>query len=263
MTFISSIYQYGMKMNQKNQFLLSALSALIISTSTSALAKDKTNKLNRMYSNSVEDAVVAEQYEISNALTVITPNNDALVWNEDKSKLLVVTWKSQDIYDNYIAPYTQTSDSEKFVTWVTAVPEVKNFCQSFAKRKKAKRLDLRLKQHLGLNHTWSYDVFVELWVSPDDLFRPCTDPEINDSSCNLNFGDSVPAVRNITNYKQFYQNLYYSSFRAESNLVPWTGLGYTYDWANNQTDIGASEFILVPSATYEIHKVTSTAEYCQ
>ena len=261
--FLGLYSHYGMKMNHKKKFIFAATSALILSTNISVYAKDNTNKLTRMYNNAVEDTVVADQDEISNTLTAITPSNDGLVWNEDKSKILMVTWKSQNAYDNYLAPYTQTSHNEKFVTWVTAVPEVKAFCQNYAKKKKEKRLDVRLKQHLGLNHTWSYDVFVELWVSPDDLFRPCTDPEINDSSCQLEFGDTAPVVKNIADYKQFYQNLYYSSFRSASSIVPWSGLGYTYDWAKNKTDVGASEFIMVPSAPYEIHSVTSTAEYCQ
>ena len=258
----------GMKMKniKKKKVIITMVSALILSNSIATYAKDNTKKLTRMYNNSVKDAVVAEQEELEYGLTAITPSNDDLIWNEDKSKLLMVTWKSQDTYDNYIAPYTQTSNSEKYVTWVTAVPEVKEFCQRYAKRKKTKntnKLDLRLKQHLGLNHTWNYDVFVELWVSPEDLFRPCTDPDITDSSCKLTFDDSTPVVKNIDNYKQFYQNLYYSSFRSADNIVPWTGLGYTFDWARNKTDVGASEFIMVPSASYEIHKVVTTEEYCQ
>jgi len=176
----------------------------------------------------------------------------------------VVTWKSQHAYENYIKPYTRTSDQEEFVIWVTAVPEVKEFCKNFAKKKaRQDKLDVRLKKLLGLNNTWNYDVFVEMWVSPNDLFRPCTDPDINDTSCNLNFTDTTPKVKNITDYKRFYQNLYYSSFRATDNIVPWTGLGYTYDWAKNNTDVGMSEFIIVPSGEYEINKVTATAEYCK
>jgi hypothetical protein len=240
--------------------------ALWMIASNTAFAKVNTNKLDKMYTKAVEDANLVEQSEIDNTLTAITPSNADLMWSEDNKKILVATWKSQEAYDKYIKPYSQTSGSEQYVTWVTAVPEVKQFCQTYTSKKKkavSARLDRRLKQHLGLNHTWSYDVFVEMWVSPDDLFRPCTDPETTDTSCQLNFGDSVPVVKNIKDYKDFYQNLYYSSFRSAESIVPWTGLGYTYDWANNNTEVGASEFILVPNAPYEIHKVYTTADYCK
>lgn len=253
-------------MNIKKKVALLVVTTLLMSSSHLVLAKDNTNKLTKMYNKAVKDTSLVEADEISTQLTTITPDNNNLVWNEDKSKILVVTWKSQYAYDSFIKPYSNTSDNEKFVTWVTAVPEVKAFCESFVERKKKANLDklnVRLKKLLGLNHTWNYDVFVELWVSPDDLFRPCTDPEINDSSCDLNFGDNVPVVKNITDYKRFYQNLYYSSFRSADSIVPWSGLGYTYDWAKNNTEVGMSEFIIVPNGGYEINKVSTTAEYCK
>jgi len=253
-------------MTIKKNALLFTAATLLMSSSHVVLAKDNTQRLTNMYSKAVADASLVEANEVSNALTVIAPNNNDLVWNEDKSKILVVTWKSQYAYDNYIKPNTKTSGSEQYVTWVTAVPEVKAFCENFTTRKKnadEDRLNVRLKKLLGLNHTWNYDVFVEMWVSPSDLFRPCTDPQTDDASCNVSFGDTNPTVKNIADYKAFYQNLYYSSFRAADNIVPWTGLGYTYDWANNKTDVGMSEFIIVPNGEYEIKQVVSTAEYCQ
>jgi len=44
--------------------------------------------------------------------------------------------------------------------------------------------------------------------------------------------------------------------------VPWTGLGYTYDWGNPDSEVGASEFILVPGAAYQVKRAVPTAEYC-
>jgi len=251
-------------MNIKNTCIIAA-SAMLLIASQPVFAKENLTRLAKLYDKAVDDASLAEDSEISQQLTVISSSNQKLIWNDDNSKVLVATWKSKTAFDQYIAPYNKTSDNEQYVTWVTAVPEVQEFCQAYTQRKKkagAAKLDKRLKQHLGLNTTWDYDVFVEMWVSPDDLFRPCTDPEITDASCNLNFDDSLPEVKNIKNYKRFYQNLYYSSFRSPNNIVPWAGLGYTYDWANNQTDVGASEFIIVPKGEYEIHRVATTAQYC-
>ncbi len=119
---------------------------------------------------------------------------------------------------------------------------------------------MRLKQFLGLNYTWQYDVFVELWVSPEDMFRPCVDPEIDDSTCNLKFEGPVPTVKGIKDYQEFYKNLYYSDFRSLPG-VPCTGLGYTFDWGNQLTEQGASEFILVPGAAYKINRVVPTMDY--
>jgi len=57
------------------------------------------------------------------------------------------------------------------------------------------------------------------------------------------------------------QYLYYRSIRPA--LQPWTGLGYTYDWGNPVNHVGASEFILIPGAAYNIKGAEPTPKYCQ
>ncbi len=216
------------------------------------------------YAAAVQDAVMAESAEIVNNLDALNPANDSLVWNEDKTLVKVVTWKAQSSYERYLLPYTQTSSSEANVVWVSLAPKMQTFCRKYMQAHPhagQKQLETRLKQRLGLNPDWQYDVFVELWVSPDDIFRPCVDPSPNDSSCDLNFGSEIPVVKNIQNYQAFYEGLYYKSFRAAPG-VPWTGLGYTFDWANAKSEQGVSEFILAPSSSYLIDNATPTMTYC-
>lgn len=217
------------------------------------------------YIHAVRDAAVVHKSEIVKTLDAVTPDNDTLIWNADKTKLKVVTWKSQQDYENYILPYTQTSDSEAHVLWITLAPRMQAFCRNYMQthpNATQAGLDLRLKKRLGLNPTWQYDLFVELWVSPTDLFRPCVDPNIDDTSCDLNFGSATPTVKNIKDFRSFYQNLYFNDFRTQPG-VPWTGLGYSYDWAGHPAiEKGASEFILSPSSLYVIDRAVPTLEYC-
>lgn len=238
--------------------LSSLMTALIFCASANAA-------LPTAYLRAVHDASIARQSEISNKLDAVTPSNNTLVWNADKTLLKVVTWKSTSDYENYILPFNQTSDNEAYVVWVTLAPRMQTFCRHYSQTHPnvtPTQLDSRLKKRLGLNPTWQYDLFVELWVSPADLFRPCVDPNIDDSSCNLNFGTTIPTVKNIKNYKSFYQNLYFNDFRSAPGL-PWTGLGYTYDWAGNPAiEKGFSEFILSPSSPYTIEQAVPTMTYC-
>ena len=217
------------------------------------------------YQRAVQDASITEEGEIARNLIAITADNKSLVWNEDKTKLLVVTWKSKDAYEEFYKSQTQTIMDEAYVVWVTTVPQVQQLCQGYMRnnhKAMEEELNLRLKQYLGLNVAWQYDVFVEMWVRPEELFRPCVDPEIEDSQCNLEFSDTAPNVENIKNYPMFYKNLYFQSFRSKHDR-PWTGLGYTYDWGNLLTEVGASEFILIPGAAYKIKRAENTMEYCQ
>jgi hypothetical protein len=216
------------------------------------------------YSVGVRDAAQAESSELVNTLDVLDASNDTLVWNADKTLIKVVTWKSQSSYDRFLLPFKQTSDSEANVVWVSLAPKMQQFCRNYLQtHKKAtkEQLDYRLKQYLGLNSDWNYDVFVELWVNPSDVFRPCVDPSPSDNTCELNFGATIPTVKNIKDYKAFYQNIYYKSFR-EALGVPWTGLGYTYDWKDTKHEQGASEFILSPSTPYTIEQALPTMDYC-
>lgn len=232
-----------------------------------AQAAPDTQRLDRAYQRALMDASKASAEELTDTLNAIHPDNDSLIWNADKSKLLVTTWKSQDTYDQFLKPSTTTSSDENHVVWVTLAPQVQQFCQAYREKhpNKDDRLILKLKQYLGLNHAWNYDVFVNMWVSPDDLFRPCVDPETNDTACNLTFSDAIPQVKNIQNYQDFYQNLYYNSFRNKGG-APWTGLGYTYNWGKKgrrkAPEIGASEYILVPGAEYSIKDAVPTLAYC-
>lgn len=218
------------------------------------------------YMRAVRDATVVSPSDVVNNLDPIAPDNNALVWNEDRTLLKVVTWKSQSSYEKYILPYTETSLNEANVVWVTPAPKVEQFCRDFMRvhpQATSRTLERRLKQRLGLHPDWSYDVLVELWVAPEHVFRPCVDPSPTDTSCDQNFGSEIPVVRNIHDYKAFYENLYYKSFRAHPG-VPWTGLGYTYDWRYSTTrKQGLSEFILSPGTPYTIHRAVPTWEYCQ
>ena len=222
-------------------------------------------RLDDEYALAVRRAAVVDQSQIVNDLQRLDRSNASLVWSADGSKVLAVTWKSQSSYDSNFRDKTETSTVEAYVVWVTLAPQVQRFCQNYL-RERPRATDaeviLRLKQYLGLNPSWAYDVFVEMWVDPAEVFRPCVDPEPTDSTCNLQFSEPAPTVKGIANYPAFYKNLYFGDFRTEPR-VPWTGLGYTYDWGNPRSREGASEFILSPGARYEIRRVVPTVQYCR
>jgi hypothetical protein len=219
------------------------------------------------YHEALKDAAIVEDSDVTDKLLAITRGNPDLVWNEDKSRLLVVTWKSKSDYEKYYEKRTQVSNDLNHPLWITSAPQVKTFCHNYLRENpKATddQLNLRLKQYLGLppDSDQKNYLFVELWVNPKDIFRPCVDPEINDSKCDLKIPLCFPAVANIPDYGAFYQNLYFKSFR-ESSRFPWTGLGYTYDWGNHESKVGASEFILTPNTPYQIKQAVTTGEYCK
>ncbi|MGH8498177.1 MAG: hypothetical protein ACRERV_05130, partial [Methylococcales bacterium] len=73
------------------------------------------NTLEDDYRSAVSDAAFAGKDEIVSDLNAANRENQHLVWNEDGTKLLVITWKAKGAYENFIKPYTATSDKEDYV----------------------------------------------------------------------------------------------------------------------------------------------------
>ncbi|TAE60878.1 MAG: hypothetical protein EAZ76_05440 [Nostocales cyanobacterium] len=224
--------------------------------------------LSKKLADAIEDAKQPLDSEVVNNLWFLSPNNSQIKWRENNGKIeyLMSTWKYvknpvEDWPTGAKKPITNQ-------TWLTAVPQVKEFCQQYQPENidipDNIEVSLRLQQYLGLvlNKYSTKTHFVEMWVKAEDLIRPCIDQEVNDASCNLlpvPVPDSSPVIKAI------YTNSY---FNEKKEYYPWSGLGYTYDWGNSQKPhVGASEFIINPTTEkpveVEVVSVIPTQEYCQ
>ncbi len=210
--------------------------------------KDKESKAPEvLYDDACEDAVFADADEIYNGLVAITQDNDNLEWNN--GMVLVVTFtRYPDSYPE--GEKIQTWWSE---TWVTAVPQLKTFYESLT----AAVVDpvLRVEQILGLPKESGNKWFAELWVNPDDLYRPCPDSEITDSVCGLTFPEN-----STDEYIDWFNNQIIESYFQEQKY-PWTRLGYTYDWGDPANEIGLSEFIIRQGAEVLVERVENFEDY--
>ncbi|MDO6762112.1 hypothetical protein [Agarivorans sp. 1_MG-2023] len=244
--------------------LTTSATSLLLSLSALVGCSQHLTNFDSNYQDAVVQAAFPSNQDVNHNLFALNQQNELLQWNEQGDKVLVVTWKSQQAIDQFMLPNTHSSESPEYPIWVSLAPQLRQFCQNYVKQHpglEQEQLALRLKQYLGLDSNWHYDAIVSLYVKPDDLFRPCVDPETNDSSCQLEASNITGSVKGIDNYANYYQQLYFKSFRASAG-VPWTGLGYTFDWGNPASRQGASEYILVPGAEYQVHAVTATEQYC-
>jgi len=210
-------------------------------------------ELRREYLAAIRDAETATPAEISKDLVAITPANAELIRN-DQGAIRVVTWTDWQGYDSKVGQRLTLSRH----VWVTVVPHMQSFCRECGLTKKA--LDLRLRQRLGLPPEDPMTRFVEFWVSPDDLFRPCPDPEITDHEAELSFPQSHRFVTVSEGHRQWFEALKKESYADEG--YPWTRLGYTYDWGG-KSEIGESEFVIAKGAEVVVYSVTPTEEYCE
>lgn len=196
------------------------------------------------YLEAVQDAAVPQPWEISKDLLAIPPDQP----------IMVVTWARSGQFETAEQPRVAGKD-----IWVSVVPEMKAFCQGLGLDLNA--LTFRLEQRLRLPPKSNKTEFVEILVEnpAKDIFRPCPDPHIDTHTCPIGPPpDTVSDTQKAWLFSQYYQ----SYALAQPLPFPWTALGYTYDWGNSETEVGASEFVISKEATIIIKSITETAAYC-
>lgn len=204
------------------------------------------------YEQGVIDAKNVENWEISQNLSKITVDNPSLKWKlmDGDKHILVSSWKAETEYYEPQEGSKYYDTGEHFI-WVTLVPELKKMCSDDGFGRTV-GVETRLKQKLGLTPDSNYKAFVEFWVKPRDLFRPCPDSEITDGKCDLTFPPKVKA-----SHRAWIEN------ERKTNTYPWTQLGYTYDWnVNSGNHLGLSEFVIEKNAKVVVAGIYETRKYC-
>jgi len=204
--------------------------------------------LQQAYLLAIKDAELAEEDEIYSNLTAITDSNQHLIRNN--GRILAVTWTSWDGYLGHEGKAINTSVD----VWITVAPQLGEFISSNGVS--GAGCPPRIEQLLGLPPSNGKKWFAELWVRPEDLFRPSPDSEITDGIAELDFPLNVSE-----DHMAWFNRLRETSYGEDG--YPWTRLGYTYDWGNPDTEIGLSEFVIQTGSEVLVRSVLLTQEYCR
>jgi hypothetical protein len=245
-------------------------------------------EIKQAYAQAVENAKYPEPSKISRDLTPLVRSTPGLQWHEENGRILMVTWTQIKFYQNESGE-PQYGPEESFRlygdTWFTAVPFVRTFCQTL--NLDAPMLTLRLEQLLGLPPNNGKDAFLEVWVDPADLFRPCPDPAISDHECQVDIPSthqqgerpshlqpwdctarqqvSEAYVEVNEKHLQWMCDNWNATYADSDPLknYPWTALGYTYDWGDPIDPRGQSEYIAPGYSQVLFQSITPTEEYCK
>jgi len=228
-------------------------------------------------------AVAAAKYpdatKISRDLQPILRSNPNVRWDADQTHVLMVTWTMRQ---HFLGKQPGQSFQLGRDAWLSAVPEIQAFCQNYS----GADLEMRLRQRLGLPPNSENEVFLEIWVDPRDLFRPCPDPEITDTECQAEIpraastpgasamdqppwrcppGDVVEisgaALAVPKAHLEWMCNTWESSYR-KCTKYPWTALGYSYDWGAPMDYRAVSEYVAPKQTTVKFEALLPTREYC-
>jgi hypothetical protein len=207
--------------------------------------------LENLYQASISDAMIADSSEICDTLWQINHTNSNLEWKTINGEEYLLVGN----FNKYPGTYSDTSLTNSWgLIWVF-IPD------QFSKRMKsttymANDTLLRMRQLLGLPPNNQNNYIVELWVKPEDLFRPAADSEIDDQKAGLYF----PANADTNYVKWFNQNIYDSYFSNWTHY-PWTRLGYSYDWSGYKSEVGISEFCIKTASLLYVKKLSLATKY--
>jgi hypothetical protein len=217
---------------------------------------DQSQLDSSIYRAGIQYAMYPEEFKVYYELVAITKENHALTWKiiDGEDYVLMLSWtRDSSYYNRYLD--SAFYDTKQYEIWVTASPELHKRMQNESYEDNNRRL----LQLLGLPPNGTYSYFVEFWVRPADLFRPCADPEITDKRCETclsNYPDTAYQMWfNATRISRYYPCELYKQY-------PWTALGYTYDWhPDNLKHVGLSEFVIRKHAEVKVKKIYTTQEY--
>ena len=216
-------------------------------------ADDAQPSVELLYTKAIEDAKVPTLAKVDENLFPINSSNKKLSWKKinGEDHVLMLSWKkTKEPYSNFV---NTTYNTAKKYIWVTPSPDLKERMLNETPSQ------LRLQQLLGLPPNVQYNYFIEMWVKPEDLFRPCPDMEITDTKCELDFPANTPASHiqwiNETKTERYSSANLYEKY-------PYSALGYTYDWSfPNGKTVGLSEYVIDKGVSVYIKQVYTTEAY--
>ncbi|MDH5603918.1 MAG: hypothetical protein OEY51_08260 [Cyclobacteriaceae bacterium] len=219
--------------------------------------------LDSLYQVAVKDAQIIEAIEVD-TLTIVSRDNDMLEFRTINKKEYVkaVTWIDDEV-ENLYKEALQEHSSELvpksgIELWLSLYPELQNFCAGVEVTTE-EDLILRMKQKLGLPHTGQNSLIAEIWVPVESIKRPCLNTDVKDTLCFVEMSVNVE--------RSEYHEWYFAQ-RADvrkKGTFPFTGLGYTYDWAPGASEFGLSEFVLIGNGKEAIYieNLSKPKDYCR
>lgn len=249
-----------MKKQDKKRMVLTAvislISGLVLGAGGMFLAgrhpgtDSGSQDLQELYLSAVKDAVFAEPEEIR-PLVSLTKEDPLVTWDEAGERVLLCTWHNYP--ESY--PAGEKVTLEWGTVWTFTPDELEQ--KYNAEFEQVSDWELRLKQLIGFAPDSEHTTFTTFWVNPEDICRPACQPD----PCSDKMQPRLDLELAEESYiSWFNENILDSYFYG---AYPWTRLGYTYDWADNGSPYGLSEFLIRQGAEVQVVDTKTTKEFLE
>ena len=229
-------------LSKQKILILSMISVIVVSCSNK-----KPLTLEERLHEAYLDVIEQDEKDIR-PLVSITKEEKNIDWNDEGDRVLLFT------FHRFPASYPE-GEEITFTwneSWLCPVKEYKNWYLS----NKTNINDplLRTKQVLGMSHESKNTYITSMWLKPADLKRPAYVTDITKPMA-LSFSENE-----TEEYKTWFNNQYYYSY--DVSKLPWTRLGYTYDWSEEAKDkYGLTEFIAFKGTKAIVDKTLQVEDF--
>ena len=226
----------------KKVLILPIISTLLVSCSTKA-PLTLEERLHEAYLD-----VIEEDEKDIRPLVTLSKEDKNVTWNNEGNKILLFT------LHRFPASYPE-GEEITFTwgeSWLCSVKELQNWYLN--NKSNIKDSLLRIKQVLGMSHESKNTYISSMWLSPDDLKRPAYITDVT-KQMSLVFKEDE-----TEEYKTWFNSQYYYSY--DVSKLPWTRLGYTYDWSEEAKDkYGLTEFIAFKGTMAKVDKTLLVEDF--
>ena len=213
--------------------------------------------------DAVKDARKVEASEVSNNLMPICKDYPGQEWAEvdGHDMVLVMTLVDSSRKNKFFSGKGTYKIDRISGTWVTLPADWKGRSTHY------EGLDsvaarVRMMQMLGLDSECNYDTIVCFYADPCGMFRPAHDPAITTTTVGLEFPAYVDENYKIgeTNFREWYR-YNEAMLKSDNSPLPWTQLGYTYDWGDGTDHKGLAEYIVGHETLINVKSVMSAWDF--
>lgn len=216
--------------------------------------------MDQLYGQAVQDAMVADSSEITDALWPITADNTDLQWKTINGQSYVLLATFMRFPSSY--PEGDSITNVWGESWLFIPKQMKNkIGPSFTPTSDTMT---RICQLLGLPpvNSKTNTHIATMWVKAERLYRPAGNPAINTKSATAVLQSSVSSPAYATWFNNYIIYAYYRPLPTATDAhYPWTRMGYTYDWAPGVSRVGLSEYVLQAASGAWVEKVTRAADF--
>lgn len=234
----------GAKTNKIRYLWIASILVLLIAVSAFWLISSRQDTPQSLYTAAVTDAVTADAEEIE-PLVVLTRDSQLTTWDE-QGRVLLLSWHRHP--ERYMQGEKMSLEGS---VWTFTDKEIAAWYEQ--NKSGVTDWNLRLEQLIGLPPEAGYTHVSGFWAAPEDVLRPAYITDITEQMQTVFPDNTDPAF-----LEWFEEN---SAYSYGESAYPWTRLGYTYDWADNGTEYGLTEFLIEKNAPVEVAFTKTTTEF--